>query len=77
MSRYIIECPDGVKVDVAKRKGEVIMGVLVGEVVRCKECLCWLGESEMYEDREYKKCYNFHGFYTAPHDFCSYGERRE
>lgn len=46
-------------------------------IVRCEECERWLGEPEMYEDREYRKCYNFGGFYTAPNNFCSYGERRE
>lgn len=47
------------------------------DIVQCKECKHWLGESEIYEDKEYKRCYSFGGSYTAPDDFCSYGERTE
>lgn len=46
------------------------------EVVRCKECKHWYGESEMYEDREYKKCHQLCGQYMNAEFWCKYGERQ-
>lgn len=44
-------------------------------IVRCKECKYWYGESEMYEDREYKKCWQLQGQYMNSDFWCKYGER--
>ena len=70
MSRYIIELPNKVKIDVDKHKGEMVMGVLVGEVVRCEECK-WAKAIGTYQwcgrlDSTAK---------ITADDFCSYGER--
>ena len=51
-------------------------GEVTGELVRCKECKCWLGDSEWHEDREYKQCQNG-GMFTAPKHYCAWGERKE
>ena len=70
MSRYIIECPDNAKIDISKYKGKFAMGVLVGEIIRCRDCKranhelsgvrCGLSDVLMGED-----------------GFCSIGERED
>lgn len=47
------------------------------EVVRCKECRHWIGETEHYEDREYKACWQLCGQYMNSEFWCKYGERSE
>lgn len=44
------------------------------DIVTCKECKRWLGESEWYEEREYKQCQNS-GMYQVSTHFCAWGER--
>lgn len=44
-------------------------------VVRCKECKFWIGETEYYEDREYKACWQLCGQYMNSEFWCKYGER--
>ena len=44
-------------------------------VVRCKECKHWIGETEHYEDREYKACWQLCGQYMNSEFWCKYGER--
>lgn len=44
-------------------------------VVRCKECRHWIGETEYYEDREYKACWQLCGQYMNSEFWCKYGER--
>lgn len=46
------------------------------DIVTCDECKCWLGDSEWYEDREYRRCQNG-GMFTAPNHYCAWGERIE
>ena len=48
----------------------------VQKLVRCKDCKCWLGDSEWYEDREYKRCQNG-GLLTSLNHYCAWGERSE
>lgn len=43
-------------------------------VVRCRECYYWESGENPCEKWEY--C-NFHRIGIGPHDFCSYGERKE
>ena len=45
------------------------------DIVRCKECRHWIGETEYYEDREYKACWQLCGQYTDSEFWCKYGER--
>ena len=45
------------------------------EVVRCKECRHWIGETEHYEDRRYKACWQLCGQYMDSEFWCKYGER--
>lgn len=44
------------------------------DIVHCKDCKRWIGDSEWYEDREYKRCQNG-GLLTAPNHYCAWGER--
>ena len=48
-----------------------------GELVRCKECKYWIGETEHYEDREYKACWQLCGQYMDSEFWCKYGERED
>ena len=57
----------------AKRHQEEIADMV--EVVRCKECRHWIGETEHYEDREYKACWQLCGQYMNSEFWCKYGER--
>ena len=45
------------------------------DIVRCKECKHWIGETEHYEDREYKACWQLCGQYMNSEFWCKYGER--
>ena len=45
------------------------------DIVRCKECRHWIGETEHYEDREYKACWQLCGQYMDSEFWCKYGER--
>ena len=45
------------------------------DIVRCKECRHWIGETEHYEDREYKACWQLCGQYMNSDFWCKYGER--
>ena len=45
------------------------------DLVRCKECRHWIGETEHYEDREYKACWQLCGQYMNSEFWCKYGER--
>ena len=45
------------------------------DLVRCKECRYWIGETEHYEDREYKACWQLCGQYMNSEFWCKYGER--
>lgn len=45
------------------------------DIVRCKECRHWIGETEYYEDRKYKACWQLCGQYTNSEFWCKYGER--
>ena len=45
------------------------------DIVRCKECRYWIGETEYYEDREYKACWQLCGQYMNSEFWCKYGER--
>lgn len=45
------------------------------DIVRCKECRHWIGETEHYEDREYKACWQLCGQYMNSEFWCKYGER--
>lgn len=45
------------------------------DIVRCKECKYWIGETEHYEDREYKACWQLCGQYMNSEFWCKYGER--
>ena len=45
------------------------------DIVRCKECKHWIGETEYYEDREYKACWQLCGQYMNSEFWCKYGER--
>ena len=45
------------------------------DIVRCKECKHWTGETEHYEDREYKACWQLCGQYVNSEFWCRYGER--
>jgi hypothetical protein len=45
------------------------------DIVRCKECKHWIGETEYYEDREYKACWQLCGQYMDSEFWCKYGER--
>lgn len=45
------------------------------DIVRCKECRHWIGETEYYEDREYKACWQLCGQYMNSEFWCKYGER--
>ena len=45
------------------------------DIVRCKECKQWIGETEHYEDREYKACWQLCGQYMNSEFWCKYGER--
>ena len=42
------------------------------EIVRCKDCKRW-----KYDTRRMAGLCERHINYTAPYEFCSYGERRE
>ena len=57
----------------AKRHQEEIADMV--SVVRCKECKHWIGETEHYEDREYKACWQLCGQYMNSEFWCKYGER--
>jgi hypothetical protein len=57
----------------AKRHQEEIADMV--SVVRCKECRHWIGETEHYEDREYKACWQLCGQYMNSEFWCKYGER--
>lgn len=57
----------------AKRHQEEIADLV--SVVRCKECRHWIGETEHYEDREYKACWQLCGQYMDSEFWCKYGER--
>lgn len=57
----------------AKAHQEEIAGMV--SVVRCKECKHWIGETEHYEDREYKACWQLCGQYMNSEFWCKYGER--
>ena len=73
MSRYIIELPNKVKIDVDKHKGEMVMGVLVGEVVRCKECKHNY-RTELNHGKMKPRC-DFTDWMLTENDYCSHGER--
>ena len=45
------------------------------DLVRCKECRYWIGETEYYEDREYKACWQLCGQFMNSEFWCKYGER--
>lgn len=45
------------------------------DIVRCKECKHWIGETEHFEDREYKACWQLCGQYMNSEFWCKYGER--
>ena len=45
------------------------------DIVFCKECRHWIGETEYYEDREYKACWQLCGQYMNSEFWCKYGER--
>lgn len=47
------------------------------DIVRCKECRHWIGETEHYEDREYKACWQLCGQYMNSEFWCKYGERED
>ena len=47
------------------------------DIVRCKECRHWIGETEYYEDREYKACWQLCGQYMNSEFWCKYGESKE
>lgn len=55
---------------------EIINTALEEVIVRCEDCKYWVGDSEWYEDREYKRCQNG-GMFTAPNHYCAWGERIE
>ena len=61
------------KNDTAKRI-EKIQGI---DIVRCKECRHWIGETEHYEDRQYKACWQLCGQYMDSEFWCKYGERED
>lgn len=91
MSRYIdadnlhnakFQNTDGYGENVAYRVGwnEAIEAIEENEptaidIVRCKECRHWIGETEHYEDREYKACWQLCGQYMNSEFWCKYGER--
>ena len=47
----------------------------LGNLVTCRECKHWIGETEYYEDREYKACWQLCGQYMNSEFWCKYGER--
>lgn len=47
------------------------------DIVRCKECRHWIGETKHYEDREYKACWELCGQYMNSEFWCKYGERED
>lgn len=59
-----------------KRTAQRIIGSLPSiDIVRCKDCRHWIGETEHYEDREYKACWQLCGQYMNSEFWCKYGER--
>ena len=62
-------------VDIGDNLVETIGCEFKGELVRCKECRHWIGETEYYEDREYKACWQLCGQYMNSEFWCKYGER--
>ena len=62
-------------VDIGDNLVETIGCEFKGELVRCKECRYWIGETEYYEDREYKACWQLCGQYMNSEFWCKYGER--
>ena len=62
-------------VDIGDNLVETIGCEFKGELVRCKECRYWIGETEYYEDREYKACWQLCGQYMDSEFWCKYGER--
>ena len=77
MSRYIDA--DEVKEEFTCKGDEWINNIIDSEpsidIVRCKECRHWIGETEHYEDREYKACWQLCGQYMDSEFWCKYGER--
>ena len=80
MSRYIDA--EALKEEFTCKGDEWINNIIDNEptidavsVVRCKECRHWIGETEYYEDREYKACWQLCGQYMDSEFWCKYGER--
>lgn len=71
MSRYI----DAKNLTLIKNLANLISECEVIDIVRCKECRHWIGETEYYEDREYKACWQLCGQYMDSEFWCKYGER--
>ena len=56
----------------------------VVEVVRCKDCVCWVGNEYWANRASHGKCYcpdvkisMGAVLFTKPDDYCSHGERKE
>ena len=64
-----------IKTEGYRKAEEVINDAPSIDIVRCKECRHWIGETEHYEDREYKACWQLCGQYTDSEFWCKYGER--
>ena len=77
MSRYIDA--DAMKEEFTCKGDEWINNIIDStpsiDIVRCKECRHWIGETEHYEDREYKACWQLCGQYMDSEFWCKYGER--
>ena len=74
MSRYIDA--DTLKIPSEEMISKMIINSAPSiDIVRCKECKHWIGETEHYEDREYKACWQLCGQYMNSEFWCKYGER--
>ena len=74
MSRYIDA--DALKIPSEEMIAKMIIDSAPSiDIVFCKECRHWIGETEYYEDREYKACWQLCGQYMNSEFWCKYGER--
>lgn len=72
---YEIEVETGNETDCVDLAEELLNDIPSIYIVRCKECRHWIGETEHYEDREYKACWQLCGQYMDSEFWCKYGER--
>lgn len=75
MSRYVV-------VESDDHHGCMEFKQMVGELVRCKECMNWFGEPYIFDteddsDAEYRRCREFSGTYTSADGYCYRADRKE